>query len=59
MSQVVVWDKIIENKKDAKLNLKGEFLDYPLRDPARELRCVFLILIYPLIDMFGKLLVLR
>jgi hypothetical protein len=38
---VVVWDKIIENKKDAKLNLKGEFLDYPLRDPARELRCVF------------------
>lgn len=59
MSQVVVWDKIIENKKDAKLNLKGEFLDYPLRDPARELRCVFLIFIYPLIDMFGKLLVLR
>ncbi|EWM24344.1 microsomal signal peptidase 23 kd [Nannochloropsis gaditana] len=38
LSQVVVWDRIIERKEDAVLNLKAEFLDYPLRDPAVELR---------------------
>lgn len=38
LSQVVVWDKIVESKEAAKLNLRNEFLDYPLRDPARELR---------------------
>ncbi|EKU20773.1 signal peptidase complex subunit 3, partial [Nannochloropsis gaditana CCMP526] len=38
LSQVVVWDRIIERKEDAVLNLEAEFLDYPLRDPAVELR---------------------
>jgi hypothetical protein len=36
----VVWDRIVESKEEAKLNLQGEFLDYPLRDPAMELRWV-------------------
>lgn len=40
LSQVVVWDKIIEKREDAKLKLRGEFMDYPLRDPALELRYV-------------------
>jgi hypothetical protein len=35
---VVVWDKIIERKEDAVLHLNKTFVDYPLRDPARELR---------------------
>ena len=40
LSQVVVWDRIIERKEDAVLDMEAEFLDYPLRDPALELRCV-------------------
>jgi len=35
---VVVWDRIVESKEDAILDLEAEFLDYPLRDPAVELR---------------------
>ncbi|GAB5034928.1 signal peptidase complex subunit partial [Nannochloropsis oceanica] len=38
LSQVVVWDRIVESKEDAILDLEAEFLDYPLRDPAVELR---------------------
>ena len=38
LSQVVVWDRIIESKEEAYLDLEAEFLDYPLRDPAQELR---------------------
>jgi hypothetical protein len=38
LSQVVVWDRIIERKEDSILDLEAEFLDYPLRDPAVELR---------------------
>jgi hypothetical protein len=37
---VVVWDRIIERKEDALLDMEAEFLDYPLRDPAMELRSV-------------------
>lgn len=40
LSQVVVWDRIVERKEDAVLDMEAEFLDYPLRDPAMELRCV-------------------
>ena len=38
LSQVVVWDRIVERKEDAVLDMEAEFLDYPLRDPAMELR---------------------
>ena len=40
LSQVVVWDRIVERKEDAVLDMEAEFLDYPLRDPAMELRWV-------------------
>lgn len=38
LNQVVIWDKFIEFKKDAKLALSNEFVKYALIDQGYELR---------------------
>jgi hypothetical protein len=38
LNQVVIWDKIIETKKDAKLTHMNEFVKYALIDQGYELR---------------------
>ena len=41
LNQVVVWDKIVRSKKQAKLREKNEFVKYALIDQGAELRQVF------------------
>jgi signal peptidase complex subunit 3 len=38
LNQVVIWDKIIKTKKQAKLSEKNEFVKYALIDQGAELR---------------------
>lgn len=39
-NSVVIWDKVVPTKEDAKLKYKGERAKYPLIDQHQELRGV-------------------
>ena len=41
LNQVIIWDKIITAKKDAKLRLNNEFVKYALIDQGAELRLIY------------------
>ena len=58
LNQVIIWDKIITAKKDAKLKLTNEFVKYALIDQGMLVTTCLHFLCQSLLTMFLLLLLL-